>query len=60
MFNLMRQWFYQVPRVKLTFEISPKAAHFGLPHTYINIFFSATTGLIELKFHVEYSLDKTI
>ena len=25
---------------------------------HLNIFFSETTGLIELKFHMEYSLEK--
>ena len=41
-------------------DLSPKAAPFGLSHTYLNIFFSETTWLIELKFHMEYALDKTI
>ena len=27
---------------------------------YPNIFFSEITGLFELKFHMEYSVDKTI
>ena len=30
---------------------------FGLPHTYLNIFFSEITWLFELKFIMEYSLD---
>ena len=48
------------PNVKLAFDLSPKAAPFGLSHTYLNIFFSETTWLIELKFHMEYALDKKI
>ena len=28
--------------------------------TYLNIFLSETTRLIELKFYIEYALDKTI
>ena len=29
-------------------------------NTYLNIFFSETAWPIELKFHMEYALDKTI
>ena len=59
MFNPLRQWLYPVLKVNLTFDLSSKAAHFGLPHVYLNIFFSEWTGLIELQFHMEYSLDMT-
>ena len=45
---------------KCRVDLSPKAAHFGLSHTYLNIFFSETTWLTELNFHMEYALDKTI
>ena len=45
---------------KCKVELLPKAAHFGLSHTYLNIFFSENTWLIELKFQMEYALDKTI
>ena len=37
----------------LTFDILSKVAHFWLPQTYLNIFYSDTTKLIEVKFHVE-------
>ena len=46
--------------VKLTFDLSSKATHIGLPYTYLSIFFSEFTGLFELKFHMEYSVDKTL
>ena len=41
--------------VKLIFDLSSKATHFGLTHAYLNIFFSENTELIEFKFHMEYS-----
>ena len=44
----------------LTSDLSHKAAHFGLSHTYLHIFFLETTWLIELKFHMEFALDTTI
>ena len=44
----------------LTFDLSSKATHIGLPYTYLSLFFSEFTGLFELKFHMEYSVDKTI
>ena len=40
--------------------LSSKATHIGLPYTYPRIFFLEFTGLFELKFHVEYSVDKTV
>ena len=40
-------------QVPLTFNL-------GLSHTYLNTPFSENTGLIELKFHIEYSQDKAI
>ena len=47
-----------IPKVKLPFDLSSKATHFGLPQTYQNIFFSENTELFELKFHMEYSFEK--
>ena len=41
----------------LTFDLSSKATHIGLPYMYLSIFFSEFTGLFELKFHMEYSED---
>ena len=40
--------------------LSSKATHIGLPYTYPRIFFLEFTGLFELKFHMEYSVDKTV
>ena len=37
-------------RSMLTFDISAKVAHIGVPSTYKNIDFSGTTGQIELNF----------
>ena len=42
----------------LTFH--PRPLIYGLPDTYLSIFFSEFTGLFELKFHMEDSVDKTI
>ena len=44
----------------LTFDLSSKATDLGLPHTYLNIFFSEITWLFELKFHMKYSVDKAM
>ena len=41
-------------------DLSSNATHIGLPYTYLIIFFSEFTGQFELKFHMEYSADKTI
>ena len=40
-------------RSRLTFELSAKVAHIGVPSTYQNIVFSETNGPIELKFPVK-------
>ena len=40
-------------QVPLTFNL-------GQSHIYLNIPFTENTGLIELKFHMEYSYDKAI
>ena len=58
MLNLLRHWFYI--STKSQADLSSKATHIGLPYTYLSIFFSDFTGLFELKFHMEYSVDKTI
>ena len=36
------------------------ATFYFVQYTYLNIFFSETTWLIELKFYMEHALDKTI
>ena len=47
-------------------DLSSKATPFGLPHTYLNIILPPpppppeVTGLYELKFHMEYSVDKNM
>ena len=56
MLNLIKRWFYISTKGQA--DLSPKATHFGLPHTYLNIFFSEIIGLFELKIHMEYSVDK--
>ena len=38
--------------IVLTFDLSAKVAHIGVPLTYLNIVFSETTKPIELKFHM--------
>ena len=40
-------------RSRLTFDLSAKAAHIGVPSININIVFSETIGPIELKFHMK-------
>ena len=50
----MRQWFYISTKAELM------VAHIELLHTFLNIFFTETTGLIKLKFHMKYLLDKTL
>ena len=44
----------------MTFDLLSKATHFGEPQMYLNIFFLEITGLFELEFQMEYSVDKTI
>ena len=44
----------------LTFDLSSKATPIYLPYMYLSSFFSEITVLFELKFHMEYSVDKTI
>ena len=38
-------------RSKLTFDLSAKVAHIGVPSTDLNIVFSETTRPMKLKFH---------
>ena len=52
----MNHWFYISSKGQA--DLSPKATYFGLPHTYLNIFFSEIIWLFVLKFHMEYSADK--
>ena len=40
-------------RSRLTFDLSAKAAHIGVPSIYLNIVFAETAWPIELKFHME-------
>ena len=40
-------------RLMLTFDLSAKAAHIGVPSIYENIVSSETIGPIELKFHIK-------
>ena len=50
MFNLVSINKFQ--RSTLTFDLSTKVAHIGVPLTYLNIVFSETTRPIELIFHM--------
>ena len=50
MFNLVSINKFQ--RSSLTFDLSVKVAHIGVPLTYLNIVFSETTRSIDLKFHM--------
>ena len=45
-------------RSRLTFALSAKVAHIGVPSIYLNIFFLQTIGPIKLKFHVKTPYDK--
>ena len=42
----------KLQRSRLTFDLSAKVAHIGVPSIYKNIVFSETTEPIELKFHM--------
>ena len=48
------------PRWRLTFELSAKAPHIGVPLIYKNIVFSETIGPIELKFHMKTPYNKLV
>ena len=45
-------------RSMLTFDLSVKVAHIGVPSIYQNTVFSQTIGPILLKFHVKTPYDK--
>ena len=47
-------------RSRLTFDLSAKAAHIGVPSIYINIFFSETIRPIELKFQMKTPYNKLV
>ena len=49
MFNLVS--INKIQRSRLTFDLSAKVAHIGVPSTYLNIVFSEITRPIETKFH---------
>ena len=55
MFNLVSINKFQ--RSRLTFDLSAKDAHIGVPSTYKNIVFSETTRPIEPKFHIATPYD---
>ena len=55
MFNLVSINKFQ--RSRLTFDLSAKVAHIGVPLTYQNIVFSETTWPIEIKFHMTTPYD---
>ena len=42
----------------MTFDLSAKAAHIGVPSIYKNLVFSETIGPIELKFHMKTAYNK--
>ena len=55
MFNLVSVNEFQ--RSRLTFDLSAKVTHIGVPLTYLSIVFSETTRPIELKFHMTTPYD---
>ena len=55
MFNLVSMNKFQ--RSRLTFDLSAKVTHIGVPSTYLNIVFSETTRPIEIKFHMRTPYD---
>ena len=44
-------------RTRLTFDLSAKVAHIGVPSTYLNIGFSETIRPMEIKFHMKTPYD---
>ena len=44
-------------RSRLTFDLSAKVAHIGVPSTYLNIVFSETTWPMEIKFYMTTPYD---
>ena len=55
----MHNGYKKVPEVMLSLDLSPKVAHLELLHN-LNVFFSETTWLIQLKFHKEYHLNMAL
>ena len=55
MFNLVSINKFQRPR--LTFDLSAKFGHIGVPSTYSNIVNSETNRPIEIKFHMTTPYD---
>ena len=55
MFNIVSMNKFQ--RSRMTFDLSAKVAHVGVPSTYLNIVFSEYTRPIELKFHMTTPYD---
>ena len=45
-------------RSRLTFDLSAKASHIGVPSIYLNIVFSETIGPIKLKFPIKTPYNK--
>ena len=45
-------------RSRLTFDLSAKVAHIGVPTMYCNIVFTETIRPIELKFHKKTTCDQ--
>ena len=56
MFNLVS--ISKIQRSRLTFDLSAKVVHIGVPSTYLNIVFSEITWPIETKFHMTTSYDR--
>ena len=50
----------KLERSRLTFDLSAKAAHIGVPSIYQNIVFSETIGPIELKFDMKTPYNKLV
>ena len=44
-------------RSRLTFDLSAKVTHIGVPSTYLNIVFSETTRPMEIIFHMTTPYD---
>ena len=44
-------------RSRLTFDLSAKVAHIGVPSTHLNIVYSETTRPMEIKFHMTTPYD---
>ena len=47
-------------RSRLTFDLSAKVAHSGVPSTYLNVVFSETTRPMEIKFHMTTPYDWSV